>query len=65
MRTACQWILTVLTVISTLRLLYQDINGRKATDPTGFVGVVTTLVITIAVGFIYYGAGVFDSLAGR
>lgn len=60
MKFACQTVWVLLMVGGFLANVYWDINGRPAREPSGFAGVVGTIVIyalSIAMGF---GAGVYQ-----
>ena len=59
---AFQILICFFLTVGVLRMLYQDINGRDAKASTGFSGVVTTILITGLMFFVYYQAGAFSCL---
>lgn len=61
MKFACQVILTVLFASGFLITLYFEINGRPATKPHGFTGVMRTFAIYGVVAALYWQAGIFEA----
>ena len=57
-----QWILVCLLLANFLRTLYQDINGRPEMKPPGFVGVISTLIVTVLIVILYWQAGALSQL---
>lgn len=53
------WIIVGLLVLGFFLNLFWDIEGRPAKSPTGFVGVLGTLVMYALLAWLYYTAGIF------
>ncbi len=59
-RLICQVLFVIVQVAGFFMVLHQDVNGRTAKAPEGFVGVVSTVLIQAALMAMYWGAGFFD-----
>ena len=57
-----QIICVILTVIGFLRMVYQDIEGRAEVKPTGFVGVLATIIVVALLVWLYSIAGLYSTL---
>jgi len=57
---AAQIFIIVLLAFGFLMNLHYDINGRKAHEPWGYVGVLITIFGTAAIAFVYWKAGAFS-----
>lgn len=60
----CQWLCVLNLLSSFLLLAYRDVNGREAQKPSGFPGIVTTLIAVVLIAAIQWGAGSFSVLPG-
>lgn len=58
----CQWLLVGELVGSLLLIIYRDINGMPAQEPSGFAGVVMSLIFTGLIALVFWGAGAFSLL---
>jgi hypothetical protein len=60
MKLACQIAYLALAVSSLFTNIYWNVNGRKASEPTGFSGIVTTFIVYGATVALYWGAGMYE-----
>jgi hypothetical protein len=58
----CQLAMVFLHATGFLGMVYYDIHGRSSKEPTGFAGVVATMVLYSLSTWLMYGAGVFSQL---
>lgn len=58
----CQWVLVVFLVSNALGMVHADFNGAAPRVAKGFDGFMGTLLATIVLVAIFYGAGMFDFL---
>lgn len=60
MQLIAQILVIVLVTVNFLGNLYIDVNGRKAKEPKGFEGIISTLLATAIIITVYYFAGAFN-----
>lgn len=62
MKLTCQIILTALLTVGFFATLHRDVNGRKSLEPSGFSGIVATIVVNALVILMFWKAGLFSEL---
>lgn len=62
MKIILTWFYVALLAISFLMAVRNAINGRKALEPTGFVGVVALIVLTILSTLLQWYLGIFNAI---
>lgn len=63
MQLFCQSFLIFGLIFNFLICVKYAFEGRKARQPQGFLGFVAAVIITLIHAAIYWGAGMFDSVA--
>lgn len=58
----CQYLILIIQILGFFWSLNADFNGRPAREPYGFDGAIATIVISVAIFFLYWGAGAFSTL---
>lgn len=58
----CQCGLVFLLVMKFLVMVYLDFEGRKATQPAGFLGFIASIVVNAIGVALFYGCGAFSTL---
>jgi hypothetical protein len=64
-QTVCQWLIVASLVVSFLVNAHIDCHGRKAKEPKGFDGLLSTILATAISAAVIWGAGGFSALFGR
>lgn len=61
----CQWFVVFMLVIMSLATAKGDVEGKAATEPKGYKGIVETVQIMLVITLVLFGAGCFENLTGR
>jgi len=56
----CQLVVIAICVINFFGLLYTDFHGRKTKEPGGFAGAISTVIVSLAMAALFWGAGAFS-----
>jgi len=65
MKQQCQIVLLVFIVLGFIKMLYIDCNGSPERKPTGFKGVISSIVSIALILAMYYGAGLFSTFTDK